>query len=309
MNGARFAYLNRFCEIASQNRNFMVVSADYAAPMFDAFKRDFSEQYISVGIAEQNMIAVACGLALMNKRVIAYGLSPFPVTRAFDQIKSAVTNMGLPISIVVSGVGLSEQGITHSNIDDVALMRTLPNMRIITPTDNIMGAAVADYALVNTDPLYVRFDKNADGDLYAGRTIDFERGFEVLHNGKDAVLITCGYFTRKLLELAERLEPNGVKAKVIDLYALPFDTDTLISEIGGMPVVTIEEHIINGGIGSVMLELLNERGLPNKVKRMGIDFGGAYPRTSGTREYYIEKYGLGDHDLMKQIIELLLSLV
>jgi transketolase len=304
MNGARYAYLKRVCELTAGGSDFVIVSDDYAAPVLDGFRRDYPQRFLSVGIAEQNLIAVSCGLAAAGKRAIAYGCAPFPVTRGFDIIKNAASLMNLPITIVTAGIGFAipEWGATHYNIDDVAIMRTLPNMRIITPADNITGIYAAGYSLVNTAPVYMRFDKYAEGELYSGKTIDFERGFEVLLNGVDAAIITCGYFSRHILELAKEW---NVSARIIDLYSLPFDADALAYAVDGLPVVTVEEHITAGGIGSAVLEMLNEKGLPNRIKRMGIDFSGGYPQSSGSREYYIEKFGLSDNDITSVVYSMI----
>jgi transketolase len=306
MNGARYAYLSRICELIAQGEDIIIVSDDYAAPVLDRFRVDYHERYVSVGIAEQNLISVSCGLALAGKRVIAYGCAPFPITRAFDQIKNAASMMHIPINIVMAGIGFAipEWGATHYNAEDLSLMRTIPNMRIITPTDNIMGTAAADYALVNTTPVYLRFDKYAEGEIYTGKKIDFHRGFEILRDGGDIVVITCGSFTSRILKLAEQWYKDGVSARIIDLYSLPFNLEALLSEIEDIPILTVEEHILSGGIGSLILETIHESGLTNPIKRMGIVFEGNYPQTSGTREYYINKYGLSDCDIAKAVFSL-----
>ena len=301
MNEARYSYLSRICSLIAQGEDIVIVSCDYAAPVLDQFRIDYPERYVSVGIAEQNLIAVSCGLALAGKRAIAYGCAPFPVIRPFDQIKNAASMMNLPISIVLSGIGFMtpEWGATHYNAEDIALMRTIPNMRIITPTDKTMGAAAADYALVNTTPVYVRFDKFTETEIYNDREIDFHKGFEVLREGEDVAVITCGAFTSHSLKLAEEWQKERVSARVIDLYSIPFDASALLSAIGNTSVLTIEEHILAGGIGSMVLEIINEHGMTNAVRRIGIHFDGGYPQTSGSRGYYLEKCGLSDREITK----------
>ena len=292
MNGARYAYLSRICELVEHGKDIVVVSNDYAAPVFDKFRHDYPNRFISVGIAEQNQMAVSCGLALAGKRVVAYGCAPFPITRAFDQIKSAISMMNVPINIVIAGIGFAipEWGATHYNVEDIALMRAIPNMRIITPTDNIISRAAADYALVNTSPVYVRFDKYCEGEIYADRKVDFSKGFEVLHEGDDVAVLSCGSFTLRILDCAKMWIAAGVSAKVIDVYGLPFDPDMLRKEVGGLPVLTVEELILHGGLGSIVQEMLHI----NPICKLGIDFKDGYPQTSGSREYYIKKYGLSN---------------
>jgi transketolase len=305
MNGARYAYLEEVCALASANRDIVVVSADYAAPVFDSFRKEHPEQYISVGIAEQNLMAVSSGLAMAGKRPVAYGLAPFPILRAYDQIKCAVANMRLPVNIAASGVGFSESGITHANIDDIAMARSIPNMKIITPTDNIMGRAAAGYALESAGPVYLRFDKCCEGEVYAGQGIDFGRGFGILRDGSDAAVVTGGYMALCLCGAADSWEAAGVSVKIIDLHSLPFDASGLFATIGDLPIVTAEEHILHGGIGSAILEYANASGRKNTIRRMGIDFGGAYPASAGSREYYIQKFGLCPENVFETIMSIL----
>jgi transketolase len=310
MNGSRYAYLARICELVANGKDLIIVSDDYAAPVLDDFRKNFPARYLSVGIAEQNLIAVSCGLAMGGKRVIAYGMAPFPLIRALDQIKNVASIMNLPINIVVAGIGFGvpEWGATHYNIDDIAFTRVIPNLRIITPSDNIMGELAADYALVNTAPVYVRFDKNVDAKLYSETAINFERGFSVLREGVDIVVISCGSFLNRILRLADIWMNNGINATVIDLFSLPFNQDALCKEIGNFPVITIEEHVSSGGIGSIILEMFNFRSIKNPIRRLGVSFDNGYPQTSGNHEYYLEKYSLSDDTITMTIVSFLASI-
>jgi len=306
MNGARYAYLERICDLVAQGEDIVIVSNDYAAPILDKFRVEYPDRYVSVGIAEQNLISVSCGLALEGKRVIAYGCAPFPILRAFDQIKNAAAMMNIPINIAVAGTGFAipEWGATHYNVEDISLLRTIPNMQIITPTDNILGTTAAEYALINSLPTYIRFDKYAEGEVYGGKTINFERGFEELRCGSDVVIVTCGSFTLKILQLADEWHKKGISVGVIDMYSLPIDVHGFMSTIGDNPLLIIEEHILAGGIGSMALEILRSHGKTNVVRRMGIDFDLGYPQTSGSREYYLDLYGLSNQAITNKVVEL-----
>jgi transketolase len=245
---------------------------------------------------------------LAGKKVIAYACAPFPTIRAFDQIKNAIVMMELPISIVSSGIGFAipEWGATHYNAEDLSLMRSLPGIRIITPTDNVMGAAAARHSVSASQALYIRFDKDAEGDIYREDQIDFARGFNVLADGNDLAIITCGSTTARVRGLLEEINSYGFSLKLIDLYALPFDSDRLLSEMKGIPhILTIEEHILSGGIGTAILELLSEYGIEKRIHRMGIDFGRGYPHDFGDRNYYLREYGLSDEAIAGKIIEIM----
>lgn len=306
MNGARYSYLKRICKLVEQGKDIIIVSEDYAAPMFDDFRQKYPERFLSVGIAEQNGMAVACGLALAEKYPIVYGCAPFPLTRAVDQMKSAVAGMHLPMTIVNSGIGfgIPEFGATHYNMDDVAIVRGIPGVRIVTPTDNVMAENLADFLLSNKGPLYVRLDKNSGGVLYQSEEICFEKGFHTLRKPGDEtniVLISCGSMVREMLTLAEKLTCSGIYAKVIDLYSLPFDECSILEEIGSLPIISVEEHIPQGGIGTAVLETVNTYGCQNRIMRLGVRFVGGYPSVSGEREYFMDQFGLSIEQLENTI--------
>ncbi len=302
MNGARYSYLKRICKLVEQGKDIVVVSEDYAAPVFDDFRKKYPQRFLSVGIAEQNGVAVACGLALAGKYPIVYGCAPFPLTRAVDQVKSAVAGMHLPITILNSGIGFGvpEFGATHYNLDDIAIVRGIPGIKIVTPTDNVMAEQLADYSIAYSAPLYLRFDKNSEGELYRADEVSFEQGFRVLSTidkKTDVVIISCGFMVQEMLRLSKEMVREGIHAKVIDLYGLPFDEAGLLTEIEDLPIVTVEEHIIQGGIGSIILEALNDHSRKNSVTRLGVSFGDSYPSVSGKREYFLEKYGLSSEHI------------
>lgn len=302
INGARYAYLDAICNLVINGEDITIVSADYAAPQFDSFRKEYAERFLSVGIAEQNMIAVACGIAMTGRRAIAYACAPFPVIVPFNQLKNAVSMMNLNISVVSAGTGFAvpEWGATHFNLEDISLIRTLPNFKIITPTDNIMGKAVAEYEQAGKGSLYIRFDKNAEGNIYENIEFNFNKGFSVLRDGKKLAVITNSYLTHRVLNLYDSGKADGFK--LIDLYSLPFDTIALLSELDGITeVLTVEEHILNGGIGSAVLEELNGSG--KNITRMGVRFKNGYPNVSGSREYFLKLYGLSDEDIATAIYE------
>ena len=302
MSQARFAYLQRICQFVEQGKDIVIVSEDYAAPIFDDFRKKYPERFLSVGIAEQNGVAVACGLSLAGKYPIVYGSAPFPLTRAVDQIKSAVAGMHLPMTILNAGVGFSvpEFGATHYNVDDIAIVRGIPGMKIVTPTDEIMADRFAEYSINSKQPIYVRMDKNCCGELYQNQQLDFGRGFCVLksHGQKDcAVVVSCGFMTHEILNIADEMETSGYYIKVIDLHSLPFHECSFLSEVSNLPIMTLEEHIVQGGIGTIVLELLNDHQYPNRIFRKGIHFKDAYPETSGQQDYFLKQFKLNRDDI------------
>ncbi|MBD5134313.1 MAG: hypothetical protein HDT38_07595 [Clostridiales bacterium] len=306
MNKVRYKYLDAVCDLIREGKNMALVSSDYAAPVLDDFRKTTGERYVSVGIAEQNLIQIACGLSLSGQRAIAYGLAPFPCIRTVDQIRNAAAMMKLPISIVSAGVGFAipEFGATHYCVEDVSIMRTIPGLKIINLTDEVMAEKAAQLSLTTDRPLYIRIDKYSDGIIYGSEDIDFERGFSVVKDGGDIAIIASGYYTNRMMKLSQTLSEYGINAKVIDLYALPFDTEKLIAETAEFQnILTIEEHVREGGIGSAVLEAFSDKNVWKNIKRMGIDFGGGYTSEFGSREYFIKKYHLDDSTVIKEIKE------
>lgn len=308
MNKVRYKYLDTVCNLIRNGENMVLVSSDYAAPVLDDFRKTHSERYVSVGIAEQNLIQIACGLSLAGQKAIAYGMAPFPCIRAVDQIRNAAAMMDLPISIVSAGVGFAipEFGATHYCTEDVAIMRTIPGIKIINLTDEVMAEKTAELSLATDRPIYIRIDKYSDGVIYKPDDIDFKRGFFVVKEGCDIAIIASGYYTNRMIKLSERLLEYGIKAKVIDLYTLPFDADKLIEETEDINnILVVEEHVRQGGIGSAIMEAFSDRNINKRIIRMGIDFGDGYTSEFGSREYFIKKYHLDDDAITNKIKEIM----
>lgn len=295
MNGARYTYLEEICRMVEEGADIVIVSEDYAAPVFDQFRKKHPERFLNVGIAEQNGVAVACGLALAGKYPIVYGCAPFPLTRAIDQVKSAAAGMHLPMTILNSGIGFGvpEFGATHYNIDDLAMVRCIPGVQIITPSDNDAARKCARYSIAEKRPVYLRMDKHCEGEL-DHRAIDFSLGYDAVWSSEKpplAVLVSCGYMVHECVRLAQRVDQD-IPVKVLDLYKIPFDIGKLMCELGDLPVVTVEEHLIQGGIGSIILECMNLYQKKNDVYRFGVNFENGYPEVSGSREYFMKRFGL-----------------
>ena len=306
MNKVRYKYLETICKAVENNAEAVIVSSDYAAPVLDDYRKNHSDRYVSVGIAEQNLIQVSCGLALSGETAIAYGMAPFPCIRAVDQIKNAASMMHLPISIVSAGVGFAipEFGATHYCAEDLAIMRTIPNIRIINLTDETMAVKAAELAFTTQDPLYIRIDKYSDGVLYKENEIDFKRGFSVIREGTDIVLLASGYYTVRMIAIAEMLfADHNISTKVVDVYSMPFDYSELLNALTGYPhIFTVEEHVLTGGLGSAVLEFANDVDLSSHIHRIGIDFNHSYPSCFGNREFFMKKYGLDDHSIISKIL-------
>ncbi|MDQ7821501.1 MAG: transketolase C-terminal domain-containing protein [Candidatus Eremiobacteraeota bacterium] len=269
----RDAFFNKLYDIAKSNRDIFVVSADMGAPSLDRFRSDLGPQFINVGIAEHNMVTVATGLALEGKKCYLYAIMPFVTSRCYEMIKVDMSLMNLPITAVGVGSGFSydDSGPTHHSTEDVSIMRVLPHMTILNSSDSVMASRFAEMTVTLEGPSYVRLDREAVPPLYPpGET--FQEGHFVHHEGRDLLIIATGTIIRRALVVREDLREKGVDAGVIDLYRLkPLNEEALVKLIAAVPaVVTLEEHLLAGGLGSILAELMADSGILKPLVRVGI---------------------------------------
>jgi transketolase len=298
----RDAFFDRLYEIASANSNLMFLTADMGACSLDKFKADLPGQFINVGVAEQNLVSVAAGLALAGKRVFIYAIAPFITQRCYEQIKVDLCCMRLPVTIVGVGAGITygSDGPTHHATQDIAIMRALPGITIFNPSDAVMAAATAEISFRNDGPTYVRLDKGKWPSLYESSE-NFSHGLRMLQKGHDLTVVATGLMVHQARKVVERLSEHSIDAGIIDLYRLkPINKDMLLDLIGdSTPVVTIEEHSIVGGIGSAVSEILMDSGVNVPVKRFAI------PEVScsgyGSREWMHSFYELDAAALQNSI--------
>ncbi len=302
-SNVRDIYFDTIYNLIKQGEDIVLVSADLAAPSLDIFRRDFGNRFVNVGIAEQNLIAVTCGIALTGKKVIAYGLNPFPITRAFDQIRNTVSSLNLPITIAALNAGLcsGESGATHLAIEDIALIRTLPLIKTINISDQSIAKKAAYNTAFSDKPSFIRFDKQISERIYDENMIDFNKGFAMHGTGKDIVFVSTGYQVGLLKERIFELEKKGINVSLIDCYTLPVNEENLSDVLRtASTIVTVEENSLPGGLGSMILELLADHEILKPVKRFGIDFKQGYPSYFGDRNYFLEKLRLDINTILNE---------
>jgi transketolase len=269
----RDAFFDELYEIARKDRDVVLLSADMGAPSLDKFREDLAGQYINVGIAEQNMINLATGLALEGKKVFVYAIMPFATQRCYEVIKVNLSLMNIPVTVVGvgAGFGYDDSGPTHHATEDLATMRALPNMNIICPSDIVMTAEAVHMSYQMTTPNYVRLDREVLPVIYQADT-DFSDGLSVLRDGNDVAIISAGNMVHIALEIAEKLKNSSIATGVIDLYRIkPINQELLLKSLKlTKRVVTLEEHVLDGGLGSAALEVLADCGKTIPVKRFGI---------------------------------------
>lgn len=296
----RDVFFNSIYQQTKRGKDIVVVSSDIGAPSLDDYRKDFPNRFINVGIAEQNLIAVASGLQLAGKQAVAYALNPFPITRAFDQVRNIMASLQIPITVTALNAGTctAEAGYTHMPIENVALMRTLKNVQIINPSDETIVKKLVSAILEKPYPRYVQFDKYIEGTLYQEDEIDFETGFVTNKAENKTAVVSYGIMAHHLMKL-------NLPVKVIDCFCLPVSEEKFIEEVKGCAqIITIEDGVANGGVGSMVLEILNDRGIQIPVQRKGLRFAHGYPHIYTNRELLWQEEHLSLLEIEKEIREM-----
>jgi len=293
MIATREAYGRALAEFG-EKYEIVVLDADLTkSTKTDIFKKKFPDRHINMGIAEANMMSTAAGIASCGKTVFASSFAMFAAGRAYEQVRNSIGYPRLNVKIGATHAGLSvgEDGASHQCIEDIALMRAIPGMVVISPADAVESRAAVEAAIIYDGPVYLRFGRLNVPVLYDENTYKFELGKGIqLADGKDVTIITTGLMVSKSLEARKILFDMGIDARVINIHTIkPIDKDIIIKaakETGA--IVTAEEHLIYGGLGSAVAEVTSEY-CPVLVKIVGVNdsFG-----RSGKPNDVLEYYGL-----------------
>ena len=299
----RESYGNALVELGKQHEDIVVLDADLAAATKTAmFKNVFPERHIDCGIAECNMVGVAAGLAATGLVPFASSFAMFAAGRAFEQIRNSVgyPKLNVKIGATHAGISVGEDGATHQCNEDIALMRTIPGMVVINPSDDVEARAAVKAAYEHEGPVYLRFGRLAVPVINDNTEYKFELGKGItLKEGKDVTIIATGLPVSESLEAAEMLEKDGISVRVINIHTIkPLDEEIVAkaaNETG--KIVTVEEHSIIGGLGSAVCDVVAEKA-PAKVMKIGINdvYG-----ESGPALELIKKYGLDAESIYKKV--------
>ena len=290
----RESYGNALKEIGAENPNIVALDADLAgATKTSVFMKAFPERHIDCGIAECNMMGVAAGLATAGKIPFASTFAMFAAGRAFEQVRNSIgyPHLNVKIGATHAGISVGEDGATHQCCEDIALMRTIPGMVVISPADDVEAQAAVRAAAEYYGPVYLRFGRLAVPVFNDPETYKFEIGKGiVLREGKDVTIVATGLCVAESLAAAEQLAAKGIDAKVINIHTIkPLDDELIVAaakETG--KVVTVEEHSVIGGLGSAVCDCLSAKA-PTTVLKIGVNdvFG-----ESGPAAQLVKKYGL-----------------
>lgn len=303
LDSMRTGFGKGLVEAGGQSDNVVVLTADLAeSTQASLFQEKFPERFIEVGVAEQNLVTVASGLAMAGKKPFATSYAVFSPGRNWEQIRTTICLNDQPVVIVGSHTGISvgEDGATHQMLEDIALMRSLPNMTVIAPADSSEAFRVAESLARYDKPAYIRLVRNKTAKFLKDRPFEVGKA-HVLRKGSDVALFGTGSMTYQLLVAADLLATQGVDAEVVHVPTIkPLDTKTLLESAQKCGrVVTAEEAQIAGGFGSAVVEFLSQT-LPMPVKRLGIDdeFG-----QSGSADELLSFYGLVGDQMSEEIKE------
>jgi transketolase len=284
----RDAFIGKLCERMATDDKIFFLAADLGAPALDRIRSEFPDRFINVGIAEQNLINVSAGLALEGFAVYTYAIAPFITMRAYEQVRVnlAVSSQIRPVNVTMLGLGggVSYQvsGPTHHCLEDLAIMRLLPNMSVYCPADWVTAEALVDHTRAAIGPKYIRFDGKALPSLYANsESVDLQKGFTSLAAGTDICLVSTGFMTHRALNAARERKDVAV----IDLFSLkPCDEVALAETLAPYRhVITMEEAFINnGGLDSLLTKVVREHELPCSQHPIG--FNDKYVFELGSRD-------------------------
>ena len=291
----REGYGKALVKLGEEHDDVVVLDADLAAATKTGmFKKEFPDRFIDCGIAEGNMMGVAAGLAAAGKVPFASSFAMFAAGRAFEQVRNSIgyPHLNVKIGATHAGISVGEDGATHQCNEDIALMRTIPGMVVINPSDDVEARAAVKAAYEHVGPVYMRFGRLAVPVINDQPDYHFELGKGiVLREGKDAVIFATGLEVNEALQAAKLLEEDGIQVKVVNIHTIkPIDEELIISsakECG--KVITVEEHSVIGGLGSAVCDVLAEN-YPVPVKKIGVNdtFGESGPALELIKKFELD---------------------
>ena len=298
----RQSYGEALVELGKVNNDVVVLDADLAgATKTNMFSKEFPERFFDMGIAEQDMIATAAGFATCGKVPFASTFAVFATGRVYDQIRNSICypNLNVKIGATHAGITVGEDGATHQMLEDINLMRGLPNMTVISPADDAESKWAVNEAAKINGPVYIRFGRASTPAIYDENT-KFEFGKAIMHGeGTDATVFATGIMVAEALKTQEALREEGIDIRVVDIHTIkPIDDEMIVKcAKETKKLISIEEHSVIGGLGTAISEVLTEK-YPAKLTRMGMKdcFG-----KSGSAGELLKYYGLTSKEILEEV--------
>lgn len=309
----RDVFIEQLFERMHEDKNIFFLCADFGSPKLDALRDTFPERFINVGIAEQNLINVSTGLALEGYTVYAYAIAPFLTMRAYEQIRVNLSLQAqlkdININLIGVGAGLSYDvsGPTHHCLEDISIMRTLPNIMVFSPSDWVLAQEFVDYSIAVKKPKYLRFDGKPIQRIYEDNsTIKFEDGFNELFKGDKVCLVTTGYMTHTAMQVVKEFAKHNISIGLIDVYLLkPLHEELFFEKVNDyMHIISLEESFIGkGGLDGLVSMILERNHSSVHFYRMG--FPDSYEFDIGSREHLHTLNSLDEKSIYETIKELM----
>ncbi|MBT7610059.1 MAG: 1-deoxy-D-xylulose-5-phosphate synthase [Bacteriovoracaceae bacterium] len=298
----RDSFWNEIYQQAKTDRDIIIVSADMGAPSLDKFRTDFPAQFVNTGIAEQNAILVASGLAKEGKKVFVYAIASFLTLNCIEKIRVQNGMMNIPINIVGIGAGFSypDSGPTHHLSEDIAIMRSIPNITTISVTDHHMSKKLAQSYKDFDHTHYIRLERQPIGELYKTcEAVNLDKGLHEIIEGQDHLIISNGNLLFKCKEI---LREKSLNFGLCDIFRYPLNINELEKVVKKYKkITTIEETFLPGGLGSSILEALSDLGIQMEVNRIGLDTKKGYCYQYGGREEIHKYYGIDKDSLISKL--------
>lgn len=302
----RQAICDVLLEEAANDKDIVVLCSDSrGSASLTKFAADYPEQFVEVGIAEQNLVSISAGLASCGKKPFAASPACFLSTRSYEQCKVdvAYSNTNVTLIGISGGISYGALGMSHHSAQDIAAMSAIPNMRVYIPSDRFQTRNLIKALLKDQKPAYVRVGRNPVEDIYSEENCPFQMDkATVLREGADVAIIACGEMVKPACDAAEKLQQQGIQAYVLDMYCIkPLDEDAIIKAAKQVKaVITVEEHSPFGGLGSMVSQIIGKN-CPKKVVNLSLPDA---PVITGTSQEVFEYYGLTGDGIAKTAMEL-----
>jgi len=302
----RISFFNSLFELAKQDKSIVIATADMGFNLLERFRDELPSQYVNCGIAEANTVTMSAGMALLGKKVFAYSIVPFMTFRCFEQTRVDVCYQDADVKLIGVGGGLdyAQSGTSHHSIEDISVMRSLPNMSVVCPGDPLEAAALPEILVKMGRPAYVRLGRGKEPVVHKQKPpMAVGKGIGVFNASAkaDIVVFSTGNMLHNALQAVEALHSHGLKIKLFSMpWIKPIDAPLIISEAKGCGlVVTVEEHIKTGGLRSAVIEVLSEERINTPVN--SISLPDAFQKVTGSQEYLRKLNGLDVDSIIKTI--------
>lgn len=294
------AFFHQLKILALKDKNIFFITADHGAWALSDFKKSVKNQYLNIGISEQAMASIAAGMALEGKKVFIFSITPFVTQRCLEQIKLDICLSNLPVTIVGNGSSLTyaTHGPSHQAIEDIAIMRSLPNIKILHPYDNVSSKYSVSLAYKAKSPVYIKLDKGFYDNIFSKPGDNIIKSKK--NNNKKTLILTTGVIVHNVAKIIEELNKSNYNIDLFNIFSIKEINPKVLNYLKQYEkIITIEEQNLPGGIGSIISEIIAENNINVPLKRFGID--DKYILKCGNRDWLKKNYSLNEKTLYRNI--------